>query len=107
MKFTGILSYLLMEPFIPWVAEKLVINHPVLNIMEGDEKNPARACRIHCRDCLAPVCFDDEIVTDYSALVTKRDWLVHAHNEYGAGAGLVLLLKGFKLGLGPVHSDCV
>ena len=52
---------------------------------------------IACGDCLTPVCFEDQIVTECSALVTKVELFVQVRIEFGADAGFVLLVSGYKI----------
>ena len=44
-----------------------------------------------------PVCFDNQIVIECLALITKCEWFVQLHIEVGAGTGFVLLLSGFEI----------
>ena len=77
------------------------IKQSVLNIRKKDEQD--HCCNfpnsvvaiIACGHCSRPEGFQDEIVRECSALVTKVEWFLHGHTEI-EGTSFAWLLNGFK-----------
>ena len=83
-------------PTNPWEDVISDINHPVLDIRQEEQDRCddfpySMVGTIVCGDSLTSVCFEDQLVTECSALVTKGEWFVHGHIEVGAGASFTLL----------------
>ena len=87
------------------------MNDPILNLKKRGEENRRDDIlnlmfgTIVYADGLTPVSFDDQIVTEWSAVAMKHEWMVIGNIKNGTGAGFICCWGDIKFDVCSVQND--